>query len=629
MEQKEIKLLGLTIKNFKGIKEFSFTPDGKNATIFGDNGTGKTTVFDAFLWLLFGKDSNGRADFAIKPLDREGKEVHGLDVEVEITLLVDGQPVDLKKTFKEKWTKKRGSAKATLTGHTTDYAINGIPVKKKEWDTNINSLIDEEVFKLLTNPLYFNSLHWQKRREILLQVCGDVSTKDIITSNPSLSELPEILGNRSVEDHRKLVKSKQQKINKRLQEIPARIDELMRSLPKVQDNPEAIRACIAALEEKLADMKAGDGSQKLREETIRLKRRLEKLEDVERQKKRKAEQEAYTRYSELNRKLMEELQNREGVQQQIRNLESEIANKERRLELYRQDYKRIAAEEFTAESICPTCGQPLPAERIEEAVKNFKERQAKELAEINRLGKALKAEVERDKEDLNALHQNLINLEAEINSLKIKVEDAERHYKEIMETPIAETPEIKEILTQIDEINRQLAQPDQKLDISKLEQQIEAERQKLAQIELAEQTKKRIEELKAEEKKLAQEYEELEREIHLVEQFIVTKVNLLEDKINSRFKLARFKLFDRQINGGINEVCETLYNGVPYNHGLNRGAQINVGLDIIQTLSEHYGVKAPVFIDNAEAVTKLNFIGCQMIKLVVDESKKELEVQYE
>ena len=164
----EIRLDKLSLKNFKGIKEFTFVPNGRNATIYGENGTGKTTVFDAFLWLLFGKDSQGKTDFAVKPLDSQGNELHGLDVEAEAVLSVDGQPVELKKVFKEKWTKKRGSAKAVLTGHTTNYFIDGVPVKKKEWEQRLASIVNEATFKLLTNPLYFNSLHWQKRREILL-----------------------------------------------------------------------------------------------------------------------------------------------------------------------------------------------------------------------------------------------------------------------------------------------------------------------------------------------------------------------------------------------------------------------------------------------------------------------------
>ncbi|WP_339063597.1 hypothetical protein [Tepidibacillus marianensis] len=137
----------------------------------------------------------------------------------------------------------------------------------------------------------------------------------------------------------------------------------------------------------------------------------------------------------------------------------------------------------------------------------------------------------------------------------------------------------------------------------------------------------RIQELKQQEKNLAAEYEQLEQELFLTEEFIRTKVNLLEEKINSKFKFARFKLFETQINGGLAEVCETTFNGVPYSSGLNNAARINVGLDIINTLSEHYGISAPIFIDNAEAVTSLNETKGQQICLVVSEKDKQLRIE--
>jgi len=121
----------------------------------------------------------------------------------------------------------------------------------------------------------------------------------------------------------------------------------------------------------------------------------------------------------------------------------------------------------------------------------------------------------------------------------------------------------------------------------------------------------------------------LEGETFLMEKFIVAKVNLLEDKINSKFALARFKLFEIQINGGITETCVTLFDGVPYGSGLNTGAEINVGLDIVRTLSQHYGVQAPIWIDHAESVTEILDPGSQTIKLSVDPDCPTLEVSYE
>ena len=163
-------------------------------------------------------------------------------------------------------------------------------------------------------------------------------------------------------------------------------------------------------------------------------------------------------------------------------------------------------------------------------------------------------------------------------------------------------------------------------DTSPLEEKRRGLQAQIAEVEVSKKTRARIEELKAEEKKLATEYEELEREISLIEKFTVAKVDMLNEKINRKFGLARFKLFERQINGGIEPACVTLYDGVPYGSGLNTGAEINVGLDIIKTLSEHYGIKAPVFIDHAESVTELLDPGTQTIKLMVSDKHQTMEV---
>mgnify|MGYP000409115462 CR=1 FL=1 len=171
----QIKLQSLKLQNFMGIRDYTFAPQGVSALIRGDNGVGKTTLFSAFLWLLFGKDAAGRSDFEIKPLDAEGNPLHGLDHMVEATLDVDGKQVRLCKVYKEKWTKKRGQTQKTLTGHSVDHYIDDVPVKKKEWEQRINDLIQEETFRLLTNPAYFAGLHWQRRRQLLLEICGDVS----------------------------------------------------------------------------------------------------------------------------------------------------------------------------------------------------------------------------------------------------------------------------------------------------------------------------------------------------------------------------------------------------------------------------------------------------------------------
>ena len=232
-----MKILNLTLRNFKGIRNFELNTEGKDVNTFGDNATGKTTLFDAFTWLMFGKDSLNRADFEIKTLGPDGQPEHGLEHAVEAILeLDDRQQIALKKVFQEKWQKKRGSATAEFTGHTTDHFVDGVPVQKKEYDARIAEIADENIFRLLTDPRYFNEvLHWQKRRELLLEVCGDISDEDVLASEPKLSRLSEVLGDRAIDQHRKIIQTRRTEINKELQKIPVRIDEVKLGLPNIDD----------------------------------------------------------------------------------------------------------------------------------------------------------------------------------------------------------------------------------------------------------------------------------------------------------------------------------------------------------------------------------------------------------
>src|SRR5699024_2857755 len=242
----------LKLTNFKGIKSFELNANGEDMKVFGENATGKTTIFDAFVWLLFGKDSQNSTQFEIKTL-RDGKPIHKLNHEVEATLLVNGQELTLKKVYKEKWTKKRGSVTESFSGHTTDYYIDGVPSKKKEYDEMIGSIVNEDVFKLLTNPLYFNEqLKWQDRRKTLLEIAGDITDEEIISSNESLAKLTEILGNRSIHDHKKVIAAKRKEINQELERIPIRIDEINRNLPDVSGlNKEEIETKLNDLSSKI------------------------------------------------------------------------------------------------------------------------------------------------------------------------------------------------------------------------------------------------------------------------------------------------------------------------------------------------------------------------------------------
>jgi DNA repair exonuclease SbcCD ATPase subunit len=605
----QIKINKLHLENFKGLRSFTLDLDGQNAQIRGDNGTGKSTLMDAFLWLLFGKDSQGKADFQIKTLDESGQVIHGLDHSVEAHLLIDDRSLVLRKTYKEKWVKKRGSAKATMTGHEANHFVDGVPCKKGEWDGRLANLIHEEQFRLLTSPTYFNSMHWKDRRDLLLSVCGDVSDDAVISSNPDLEELTRILGDHSIEDHGKVVKAKKSEINKRIQEIPPRIDELTKSIPEQTGDLEEIRQRVWEIDKEIDQIRSAFSLAGQRKNLSEAQARLAELSHQHQAKSRAWNDNQESLVSGLKNKIAQVNTSLEWKRKNISELESTLAR-------LRQEFMEISSKEISPESACPTCEQPLPDDQVTLAREKAQQQKDEALARINSQGKAKKAELEA--------------LQKEIQSLEV---DRKKH-QEQLSTLDGQTFEssglekdIEKAQAKVDEIQQQITQGSTETDTITLEQEKQSLLNQLAEISAAEKAKIRIEQLKDEERQLAGEYESLERETYLMEQFIVSKVGMLEEKINSKFTLARFKLFSEQVNGGISETCETLYQGVPYHGGLNRGAQTNVGLDVIKTLSDHYQVKAPVFVDNAEAVTELIDPGTQTIKLIVDSNFKTLEVK--
>lgn len=656
-----MKLLNLVLRNFKGIKDFSIDTQGGNVSIFGDNGTGKTTLADAMSYLLFDKDSLNRKDFGIKTLDAEGNEIHNLDHEVSGTFDIQGRVTTLKKVYTEVWTQKRGSVAKEHKGHSTDYYIDGVPKPKKDYDKFISGIVDEKVFKLLTNPSYFNEqLHWQERRETLLAICGDISDEDVINSQVTignkdmLSLLNVLNAGRTLDDHRKVIAARRTEINKELEKIPVRIDEATRSLPDISElgHKDVIQTEIDSLKSqqqaKQQEIVRIENGGEIAEKQRQMREVEGRLLDVQNKHRAETSDKVYAKKNKLQ-DLELNLGNVDStIERQQRNIDSNLAEIKRcntSIETMRGKWFEINSQEFTFEQscTCPTCKQDLPEEQVQaarqKALEQFNLEKSKRLEGINADGKGYKEKIARlqsENEDSQSkidklitekstLEQSIATMQAELDGMTDMPDISMNHeYTQTLQDKAA-------IQAQIEELNSQKQSVVQQLqgEVNILGQEIGARDSKIAVIDQHEKGQKRIEELAAEQKTLAAEFEKLEGELYLTEQFVRTKVNMLESRINSKFKYARFKLFDVQINGGVNECCETTYNGVPYSGGLNNAARINAGLDIINTLSEHYGFVAPIFVDNREAVTELIETKAQVISLVVSKPDKALRVEYE
>lgn len=650
---KDFKIIGLTLKNFKGLKDFSLQADGSDLFIEGGNATGKTTLFDSFTWLLFGKDSLNRSKFEVKTLDEDGEVAqHGLEHSVEGVFSIDDGQLKLRRVLMEEWTKKRGESQKKFTGHTNKYYVNDEPVKKGKFDEIVSEIISEEAFRLLTNPLYFNEhLSVKERRETLIEIAGSVSDDEVAKGNKDFEKFVDKLEGRTVEGYKKIINEQRRELNKEIDKIPIRIDEINISLPDIAGlDGESLdkqykhyESEIQKLNDDINDIRSGASVNDKRKELSDIDLKVSELKNSHGREVNEniSKLQLGIQESESNVRLLQ--QTVDSEKQQIDSYKGQISRIDEYVESLRNQYRkeRETELEFEAEDTCPTCSQDLPAEQVEKtkqkAEENFNINKSKKLEEIQSEAGKEKQRTDELKERIDKSVKKIEKYEKEIESTNAKVDKLKVELKQATDnvTNIEDNEDYKKLMEQKQEIEKEITTMQESVSesVANVQEKIAGIKDKqrfvqedLNKLSMAKQGKERLKELEGQEQVLNEKLEGLDEQLFTAEEFERKKVNLLESKINSKFEFARFQLFEKQINGGYNDVCKTLYDGVPYDAGLNNASRINVGLDIINTLAKHYNFNAPIFIDNAESVIDLIDIEAQTISLVVKD-KPSLEVK--
>ena len=653
-----MKILSIELNNFQGIKHLKYDFDGKSVSIYGDNETGKTTTFNAITWLFFDKPSTGAKNFTPKTRTEEGEE-HNLDHRVTIKVQKDdGLIVVLGKVFHEIWEKKRGSNEQEFSGHSTDYYIDDVPVKKKEFSSLTDSFCgDEEKTKVLTMPNYFpETMPWEQRRATLVGIFGDVTYEDILSKNNSLREDRNLLlkpGTTAqyytVEEFGEKAKVQKAIVNRDLKDIESRIDEAKKAQPDLTGKNKtetalrmaAVKAAIEELKKEKAQIASADGSlQAIRQNTESLRTEIAQ--------KQREYIEDHTRNNEESQKIVASalatLRNEEEALQISKQGLNDLA---RKIAIHREDREKLLVEYRTIESICwddnkeicATCRQTLPAGDIKKAKETFNLNKSKNLEAINERGKECSHQViSKTEEEIIEKKKRIVQIEKNISEYKENLRIEKEKLKPGI--PFADTEPYRDLSDKLfslendkDKANAIVEEKCKKINeqITALEEEKKKLEAEFAYFRLYEQQKKRIEELEDLEKKLGETYSIIEKGLYYCEQFTRTKMEMLSSKINDIFDTVKFRLFKKQINGGISEDCEVMVRStdgtmVPYPFA-NNAARINAGLEIIDVLSKIWGVSFPVVVDNAESVTALKDIGSQVIRLVVSEADKKLRLE--
>ena len=572
-----MKILKLHLENFQGLKDFSLVPNGGDASVYGDNGVGKSTLYNAFTWLMYGKASTDEKNYTPKTVGS-----HHLDHIVELTAeLDDGSQLTLKKDYHEVYKTKRGNADPVFAGHTSDYYIDGVPTNETDFNARLKDIYKtEELARMLTSYSYFlEDMKIKDRRDKLLEICGDVDFDSVIKSDENLIEFPTILKKPgetdsfyTVEEYQAIASKEKKLIDKKLKEIPERIDEALKARPDTEGlNKRDLEAKLEELKQTKADAVASNTKDNA------IAKAQEELAN------------ARADYSFAAAKYLEtESKKTEGVRGEIRQLQEKAGKIQEETDRLSRELRRTLeiikdmtaerskliaewneenAKQWTGSGICPTCGQILPPAYLERVQSEFNTRKSKKLEDISNRGKAVS--------------------------------------KEVIAAPNADL-------------------------LENIEGMIEGVRTKLANVEMAEKQDARKAELEEEEKELSAQFESLTHGLYLCDLYSKAKAALLDDKVNSHFETLKFRLFIEQQNGGIADDCEALIpcgdTLVPF-RSANNAARINAGLEIIDALSNYYGVQLPIYVDNAESSTKIRDTKAQQIRLYVSENDKTLRVE--
>ena len=614
-----IKIKSITLRNFKGLRDVSFDFDGRNATIIGDNGTGKTTIFDALTWVLFGKDSHNSTDIDIKTIDATGEPMHRAEHFVEVALDVDGSAQTLRRTYREIWSKPRGSSDLRFVGHESAFAVNGVEVgTKAAYDKIISEWINDNVFRMLTDPMYFNTrVDWKGRRAAHLALVGDNIDRTAIQAQ--IADLLAEMNGEPLADFKARLATEKRKNKKELETFGPKIEAYQNTMPPAED--------YAALEQEITQRESVAAN-----EIAAYQRQIDAL-DTQIADASKIDEETQAAH---DRRLKKVLDIKKSLSDHI-------------------DARLTAARRYNSDrdaTTCYACGQPLPAATIEEARRAARESFEKHQREI--LDKLIAdANLEKDtyskltklvsttEQEIAMLDQRLSQLRAEHHAVTLAITTAKdvpaidleteeeqaklsSEYRKLSDeltraqtaleasattkiTAATLTARRRDISAQIDTVRQNLATATTDL------------RRRLANKERAAEVQRLIDEAKESEKKIAERIAELERLEFAAAAYTKANIEAVEAAINSRFNLVRWRMYEQTIEGADVETCVATIDGVPFN-SLNSAGQVLAGLDIIRTFCRYYGATAPVFIDNAESISQTDFaLDSQVIRLQVVE----------
>lgn len=649
---KKIILKSLALVNFKGVRDFNIAFNDGITTVCGDNGTGKTTLYDAYLWLLFGKDSTGRSDgangFNVKTTGEDGKPIYRLEHSVTAVLEVDGKEIKLQRSLVEKWQKVNGTTDEVMKDE-TQYFINDVRTgTKKEYQAEISEIIPEDVFRMITNPYYFTSLSAETQKDMLLEMVGNIDDEEVAATDHDFLALLDQINGTSLAKWAREIAAKKKACNDALATIPASIETAQKLMPESEDwavlekQLKEVQDRVKEIDAQIADKSAlNDEAYKrkmaLMKQQADKRIKLQDRENTIRMETNAAHNKALSDIQQMENELSINQKNLDSYRNDKMNVDGKIDELNGKLVEMREQFKAVAKEQFPEPSgdvlVCPTCGEPYKGENLENAIAklrgNFEQSKSKRQKDIQTKGKQYKAEYDKAVEQQTKLTGLIAKLEDDALEIKgnITIKKNNIPVAGNADEAIANDKECIGLRNDIAEIANQLQVEVPQADVSELQSEKADRNAAIAEINkrlgkraMIERVNKEIADL--EEKRIAnnQAKADLEKWEDVYLRFQKAKDEVLMQRINGLFNVVSFSFVKEQKNGGEKVTCYCMVNGVPY-ADVNACGKVNAGLDIINAICATKGISAPIFIDNRESFNQIIPTISQIVNLKVSNDK--------
>lgn len=635
-----MKLKSLYLENFKGLYNFSFEVQNDLLRFFGRNASGKTTLVDAFNWLIFDKDSSWATKFNVRRLDENGTPINNTVITVKAVIVDNnGEEHTVQKQQKQNWVTKRGTTVAELKGNLNSYEIDGFPKSERDYKEFVSGICPEETFKICSSVTYFMSLPWKDRRKMLTDTVTVISDYDLAVKLGGFDAILEDLKHGSTDDCQRKYNKAAKELKKQQIELPTRVDEVKRSLSHVDVAP--LKAKVDELTAELGALKAAKDD--TADKFIAIERQIADLQNKANNIVRDAEKACHEAVMEATQAVNAQ-KNKEyeaahkvnfyrSVKESSEKSKARLEERFAELQKKWDETKTLTFDEDKAgKALCPTCGRPVTPKMVEKAKAEYGNKLAESKRAIQAEGIRIKADIKDCDEQIKTSESEIAKYEAAQKTAKKEATALQKKLDKLpREADVSGNKDLKAVNAKIDalvaerkDLNTKKS-ADNSFRIVELEAEILSLRSGIA---AADNTAKeqRIKELEEEQMNVEATLAQVLKQQDQLMEFVQKKMDYIGEEINKRFSTVKFKLFDKQINGGISEVCEATVNGVPY-ADLNSGHRIIAGLEIAKAFQDIYGFQCPIFIDNAESLSTENIpkVDGQLILLSVADCDLRVE----